>query len=127
VDIRLCSRALLELIDGVEGHHLFTDNYYTGPEFLNWGNNCCGTVHTMRSGFPQELIRPKQEQQDRGTMDTLAMDHCLQLLGMTGDMSIFSQLCTWLKHQEQLCVDEILMALQLMFLAHLCCLTISST
>ena len=76
VDVGLCSRVLLDLITGLEGHHLFTDNYYTGPEvyleLYKWGNNCCGTVCTVRRGFPEELKKPKREQQERGYYDYLS-------------------------------------------------------
>ena len=95
VEVGLCSRVLLDLMTGLDGYHLFTDNYYTGPEvyleLYKRGNNCCGTVPTIRWGFPEN-----QNDNDRTgvTISTLAMDHYLQPLGMTSDMSIFFPLCT---------------------------------
>jgi len=32
VDVELSSKVLLELMTGLDRHHLYTDNYYTGPE-----------------------------------------------------------------------------------------------
>ena len=32
VDVILCSRVLLKLMSGLDGHHLYTNNYYTSPE-----------------------------------------------------------------------------------------------
>ena len=60
IDTGLCSRVLLELMTGLDGHQLYTDNYYTSPavylELYKNGINCCGTVHTNRWGLPKELI-----------------------------------------------------------------------
>ena len=71
VDVGLCSRVLLELMSGLDGHHLYTDNYYTSPEvylaLYNKGINCCGTIRVNRRGFPKELIHKKKE--DRGFYD----------------------------------------------------------
>jgi len=76
VDVGLCSRVLLDLMTGLEGHRLFTDNYYTGPEvyleLYKRGNNSCGTVRTIRRGFPEELIKPKRQRQERGYYDYLS-------------------------------------------------------
>ncbi|XP_065891659.1 piggyBac transposable element-derived protein 4-like [Dysidea avara] len=84
----LCSRVLLDLMTGLEGHHLFTDNYYTGPEvyleLYKWGNNCCGTVRTIRRGFPEELKNQNENDKRGVTMTTLAMDHCLRPLELPG-------------------------------------------
>ena len=70
VDVGLCSRVLLELMTGLDGHHLYTDNYHTSPEvyleLYKKGINCCGTVRTNRRGFPKELIKqdkPAQQKQ----------------------------------------------------------------
>jgi len=87
VDVGLCSRVLLDSMDGLKGHHLFTDNYYTSPELYlelyKRGNNCC-TYNQMR--FPRRTNKTKTTKTGQGgTMNTLVMDHCLQLLGMTGD------------------------------------------
>ena len=74
VDVGLCSRVLLELMTGLDGHHLYTDNYYTSPEvyleLYKRGINCCGTVRTNRQGFPKELI--KQDKPDRGYYNYLS-------------------------------------------------------
>ena len=65
----LCSRVVLDLINGMEddGHTLFTDNYYTSPELYlhlyNSGVNACGTVRTNRRSFPKEIVK----QANRGT------------------------------------------------------------
>ena len=61
IDVGLSSRVLLELMINLDGHQLYTNNYYTGPEvFLSLydkGINCCGTVRTNQRGFPNELIK----------------------------------------------------------------------
>ena len=71
VDTGLCSRVLLELMSNLDGHHLYTDNYYTSPEvFLalyDKGINCCGTVRVNRRGFPKELV--KKQKENRGFYD----------------------------------------------------------
>ena len=76
VDIGLCSRVLLELMTGLDKHHLYTDNYFTSPEvylkLYDQGINCCGTVHTNRRGFPKELVEPKHDKPDRGYYDYLS-------------------------------------------------------
>ena len=58
-------------MSGLDGHHLYTDNYYTSPEVYlvlhNKGIDCCGTVRVNRRGFPKELIHKKKE--DRGFYD----------------------------------------------------------
>ena len=63
VDAGLCSRVLLELMTGLDGHQLYTDNYYTSPEvylqLFDQGINCCGTARTNRRGFPKELVKSK--------------------------------------------------------------------
>ena len=65
VDVGLCSRVLLELMSGLDGHHLYTDNYYTSPEvyltLYKKGINCCGTVRVNRRGFPKDLIKKTRE------------------------------------------------------------------
>ena len=70
VDVGLCSRVLLELMTGLNGRQLCTDNYYTSPEMYlelyKGGINCCGTVHTNRQSFPKELMNLKQDKPDRG-------------------------------------------------------------
>ena len=67
VDAGLCSRVLLELMSGLDGNHLYTDNYYTSPEvylaLYNNGINCCDTVRVGRKGFPKELVKTKKENQ----------------------------------------------------------------
>ena len=76
VDTGLCFRVLLELMSDLDGHHLYTDNYYTSPEvFLalyDKGINCCGTVRV-------KLVKTKGK---------LLMDHSFLQLGMTDDMCI---------------------------------------
>jgi len=52
VEVGLCSRVVLELMEGLEDHgfELYTNNYYTSPQlFLTLykkGVNCCGTART---------------------------------------------------------------------------------
>ena len=81
----LCSRVVLDLIDGMEddGHTLFTDNYYTSPELYlhlyNSGVNACGTVRTNRRSFPTvELVV---------SMTIVVMDHYWPVVGSIGRMS----------------------------------------
>ena len=74
----------------LDGHHLYTDNYYTSPEvFLalyDKGINCCGTVRVNRRGFPKELVKNKRKTEVSTTI--VLMDHSLLQLGMTDDMCI---------------------------------------
>ena len=60
----------------LDGHQLYTDNYYTSPavylELYKNGINCCGTVRTNRQGFPKELIKSKRDKPDRGYYDYLS-------------------------------------------------------
>ena len=76
VEAGLCSRVLLKLMMGLDGHQLYTDNYYTSPEvylqLFNNGINCCGTVRTNRRGFPQELVKSKRHKPNRGYYDYLS-------------------------------------------------------
>ena len=76
VDAGLCSRVLLELMTGLDGHQLYTDNYYTSPEvylqLFDQGINCCGTVRTNRRGFPKELVKSKRDKPDKGYYDYLS-------------------------------------------------------
>jgi len=73
VEVGLCSRVVLELMEGLEDHgfELYTDNYYTSPQlFLTLykkGVNCCGTARTNRKGFPKSLIKKRKE--NRGYYD----------------------------------------------------------
>ena len=73
VEVGLCSRVVLELMEGLEDHgfELYTDNYYTSPQlFLTLykkGVNCCGTARTNRKGFPKVLVKKKKE--NRGYYD----------------------------------------------------------
>ena len=69
------SRVVLDLMSGLntQGYQLFTDNYYTSPEFYHTlyklGINACGTVEAVRTNrrsFPKELIHFKREQFERG-------------------------------------------------------------
>ena len=50
IEAGLSSRVLLELMTDLEGHQLYTDNYYTGPEvYLTLYDkeiNCCSTIQT---------------------------------------------------------------------------------
>ena len=61
VDAGLCSRVLLELMTGLDGHQLYTDNYYTSPEvylqLFDQGINCCGTVRTKQTRFSQRISK----------------------------------------------------------------------
>ena len=76
VEAGLSSRVLLELMTGLDGHQLYTENYYTSPtvylELYENGINCCGTVRTNRRGFPKELIKAKRDKPDRGYYDYLS-------------------------------------------------------
>ena len=57
-------------MSGLDGHHLYTDNYYTIPEvYLALYSKGCGTVRVNRWGFPKELIYKKE---DRGFFDNRA-------------------------------------------------------
>ena len=66
VEAGLSSRVLIELMTELDGHQLYTDNYYTSPgvytQLYENGINCCGTVRTNRRGFPKELIKTKTKQ-----------------------------------------------------------------
>ena len=57
----------------LDGHQLYTDNYYTGPEvnltLYDKAINCCGTVRTSQQGFPGEHIKSKRDKVDRGYYD----------------------------------------------------------
>ena len=68
IDVGLSLRVLLELMVDLEGHQLYTDNYYIGPEvylkLYDQGINCCGTIQTNRRGFPDELIKCKHDKVD---------------------------------------------------------------
>ena len=72
VEVELCSRVVLELMEGLEDHgfELYTDNYYTSPQlFLTLykkGVNCCGTARTNRKGFPKSLVKKNKE--DKGVL-----------------------------------------------------------
>ena len=74
LDIGLCSRVVLELMDGLEGHEVYTDNYYTSPRLYmalyEDQNNACGTARTNRTGFPKSIIRRTTE--DRGYYNYLS-------------------------------------------------------
>ena len=67
VEVELCSRVVLELMEGLEDHRfeLYTDNYYTSPQLFSTlyikGANCCGTARTTRKGFPKALVKKKIE------------------------------------------------------------------
>ena len=60
-DLELCSRVVLELLDGLEDQcpKVYMDNYYTSPElFLALYNkkvNVCGTARSNRKYYPNEL------------------------------------------------------------------------
>ena len=51
----------MSLVEGLEGkgHHIYTDNYYTGPalfrELRERGFGACGTVRVNRKGMPPEM------------------------------------------------------------------------
>ena len=63
LDFGLFSCVVLELMNCVEGngHHLFTDNYYTSPQLYltlyNKGTYCCGMVRPNRKGFLEEIVK----------------------------------------------------------------------
>ena len=60
-DTGLCSRVVLELLDGLEDKcpKVYMDNYYTSPELFlslyNKGVNACGTARSNRKHFPKDL------------------------------------------------------------------------
>ena len=60
-DVGLCSRVVLELVDGLEhtGPSIFMDNYYTSPwlflKLYDSGVNACGTARKTRKFYPSEL------------------------------------------------------------------------
>ena len=68
VELGLCSRVVLELMEGLEDHvfELYTVNYYTSPQLIltlyKKGVNCCGTARTNRKGFPKVLVKKEREQ-----------------------------------------------------------------
>jgi len=61
-EVGLCSRVVLELMDGLE---VYADNYYTSPlvymTLYGNNNNPCGTARTNRTGFPKSMIRRERE------------------------------------------------------------------
>ena len=129
LDVGLCSRVVLELMDVLEGHEVYTNNYYTSPRLYmalyEDQNNACGTARTNRTGFPKSIIRRTRE--DRGTIVTYQMVHSLQQHGMIEDLSIFYQPFMKGHHMERQSDVLILMGHQVMFLVRHCCLIISST
>ena len=56
------------LMEGLErkGHHLYMDNYYSGPilykDLHRKGIGACGTVRVNRKGMPEEWIKNKSKQ-----------------------------------------------------------------
>ena len=60
-DVGLCSRVVLELLDGLEhtGPRVFMDNYYISPwlflKLYDNGVNACGTARKSRKYFPTQL------------------------------------------------------------------------
>jgi len=73
-DVGLCSRIVLKLMDGLEDHEVYTDNYYSSPlvymTLYGDNNNACGTAQTNRTGFPKSMIR--REREDRGYYNYLS-------------------------------------------------------
>ena len=73
-DTGLCSRVVLELLDGIMHTHpkVYMDNYYTSPwlflDLYDKGVNACGTVRTNRKYYPQDLV-VKATQVERGHYD----------------------------------------------------------
>ena len=70
----LYSQVVLDLMKGfeMEGHELYTDNYYTSPQLYQTlykkGINACGTARTNRRDFPKELVQQRKAH-DRGFYD----------------------------------------------------------
>ena len=60
-DTGLCSRVVLELLDGLEDKcpKVYMDNYYTSPELFlslyNKGVNACGTARSNGKYYPNDL------------------------------------------------------------------------
>ena len=60
-DVGLCSRVVLELVEGLEhsSPSIFMDNYYTSPwlflKLYDSGVNACGTARRSRKYFPTDL------------------------------------------------------------------------
>ena len=91
--VGLCSRVVLDLMSGLntQGNQLFTDNYYTSPEFYHTlyklGINACGTVEAVRTNrrsFPKELIHFKREQFERGYYDYRSCGPLLASFSLAG-------------------------------------------
>ena len=66
-DIGLCSKVVLELLDGLEAPHpkIYMDNYYTSPTLFlalyRKGVNASGTARANRKYYPKELDVKKGE------------------------------------------------------------------
>ncbi len=61
MDVGLTSKVVLDLMEGLESHHLklFVDNFYTSPwlfmTLYRKGVNACGTARANRVHFPKQL------------------------------------------------------------------------
>ena len=73
-DVGLCTRVVLELLDGLEANHpkIYMDNYYTSPTLFlalyRKGVNACGTARANRKYYPKALDIKKGEV-ERGYYD----------------------------------------------------------
>jgi len=105
-------------MDGLEGHEVYTDNYYTSSlvyiTLYGDNNNVCGTAQTNRTRFLKSMIR--REREDRGyyiITSRMVLQH-----GMTGDLYIFCQNFMVGHHMGRQFDRLILMDHQVMFLVH---------
>jgi len=64
-NVGLCSSVVLDLMDGLEGYEVYTDNYYISPvvymTFYGDNSNASGTARTNRTGFPKSMVRRARE------------------------------------------------------------------
>ena len=71
----LCSRVILELMDGLEHthHKVYMDNYYTSLTLFlalhRKGVNACGTAQTNRKHYPEAIKIPPKTKLPQGYMD----------------------------------------------------------
>ena len=71
IEVGLCSRVVLELMEGLEDHgfELYTDNYTSPQLFLTLykkGVNYCGTARTNHKGFQKPLVKKRSNSQWHG-------------------------------------------------------------
>ena len=104
-DVGLCSRVVLELVDGLEhtGPSVFMDNYYTSPwlflTLYDKGVNACGTARKSRKFYPKE-IDVSSSAVESGYYDYRSSGPLVY--GRISVLFTFSPPCTWLRHRKRL-------------------------